>query len=82
VPVAVRSAQVVEVIQAAAGSVCRSVDLFDVYTGEAVGEGKKSLAYHVLLQAEDRTLGESEERKFLARLASALEAIGGALRDG
>jgi phenylalanyl-tRNA synthetase beta chain len=82
VPAAVRSAQVVEVIQGAAGSVCRAVDLFDVYTGEAVGEGKKSLAYHVLLQAEDRTLGDSEERKFVARLAPALEAIGGALRDG
>jgi phenylalanyl-tRNA synthetase beta chain len=82
VPAAVRSAQVVEAIQAAAGSVCRAVDLFDVYTGEAVGEGKKSLGYHVLLQAEDRTLGDSEERKFLARLAPALEAVGGALRDG
>lgn len=82
VPTAVRSAQVVEIIRAAAGSVCRAVDLFDVYTGEAVGEGKKSLAYHVLLQADDRTLADSEERRFLARLAPALEVIAGTLRDG
>jgi phenylalanyl-tRNA synthetase beta chain len=82
VPTAMHSAQVVEVIQAAAGPVCRAVDLFDVYTGEAVGEGKKSLAYHVLLQAEDKTLGDNEERRFLGRLAPALEGIGGALRDG
>jgi phenylalanyl-tRNA synthetase beta chain len=82
VPTAVRSAQVVEVIQAAAGPMCRAVDLFDLYTGDAVGAGRKSLAYHVLLSADDRTLGESEERKFLERLAGKLGGIDGALRDG
>lgn len=82
VPTRVRSADVVGVIQDAAGSVCRSVDLFDIYTGGAVGEGKKSLAYHVLLQADDRTLGENEEQKFLKRLGSKLEAIDAVLRDG
>jgi phenylalanyl-tRNA synthetase beta chain len=78
----VPSAEVVAVIQNAGGSVCRAVDLFDIYTGEAVGAGKKSLAYHVLLQAEDNTLGETEEQKFLKRLAGKLESIGAALRDG
>lgn len=78
----VPSAQVVAVIQDAAGSVCRAIDLFDIYTGDAVGTGKKSLAYHVVLQAEDRTLGETEEQKFLKRLAGKLEGIGAALRDG
>lgn len=82
VPSAVRSAQVVEVIQAAAGATCRAVELFDLYTGDAVGAGKKSLAYHVLLQADDRTLGENEERRFLDRLAGKLAAVDGALRDG
>ena len=82
VPTAVRSAQVVVVIQSAAGATCRAVELFDLYTGDAVGAGKKSLAYHVLLQADDRTLGESEEHKFLDRLATKLSGIDGALRDG
>jgi len=82
VPTAVRSAQVVDVIQSAAGATCRAVELFDVYAGDVVGAGKKSLAYHVLLQADDRTLGENEERKFLERLAGKLSAVEGALRDG
>jgi phenylalanyl-tRNA synthetase beta chain len=82
VPNAVRSAQVVAVIQAAASPVCRAVELFDLYTGAAVGEGKKSLAYHVLLQADDKTLGETDERRFLERLAAQLGAIEGVLRDG
>lgn len=82
VPTAVRSAQVVEVIRAAAGPLCRAVELFDLYTGDAVGAGKKSLAYHVSLQADDKTLGEKEEPEFLARLAKKIGSIEGTLRDG
>ncbi|MEO8184610.1 MAG: phenylalanine--tRNA ligase subunit beta [Deltaproteobacteria bacterium] len=78
----VQSAQVVTVIREAAGAVCKAVELFDVYTGDAVGAGKKSLAYHVLLQADDRTLSDTEEQKFLKRLDSKLDAIGAKLRDG
>ncbi len=77
-----RSADVVAVIRHAARAHCRSVELFDVYAGPAVGPGKKSLAYHVLLAAEDKTLNETEEQKFLERLAAKLESIGAALRDG
>lgn len=79
---AVRCEQVVAVIREAAGKECRDVELFDLYEGKAVGEGKKSLAFHVLLQAEDRTLSDSEEQKFLERLASKLQPIGAQLRDG
>ncbi|MEY4551100.1 MAG: hypothetical protein RL685_7295, partial [Pseudomonadota bacterium] len=75
------SADVVNVIRQAAGAICKGVELFDVYSGESVGAGKKSLAYHVLLQGDDKTLGESEEQKFLKRLDGKLEAIGAKLRD-
>jgi phenylalanyl-tRNA synthetase beta chain len=78
----VRSGDVVSAIRDAAGPHCRAVELFDLYVGDAVGAGKKSLAYHVLLQAEDKTLSDTEEQKFLKRLASKLEAIGAELRDG
>jgi phenylalanyl-tRNA synthetase beta chain len=81
-PSHVHSADVVAVIQDAAGALCKGVDLFDVYTGEAVGEGQKSLAYHVLLQAADKTLSDTEEQKFLKRLDAKLPSIGGKLRDG
>jgi phenylalanyl-tRNA synthetase beta chain len=79
---AARCEQVVAVIREAAGKECRDVELFDLYAGKAVGEGKKSLAFHVWLQAEDRTLSDTEEQKFLERLASKLQAIGAQLRDG
>lgn len=78
----VPSGDIVKVVRESAGAHVRSVDLFDVYMGDAVGPGKKSLAYHVLLQADDKTLGEAEEQKFLKRLGAKLESIGAALRDG
>lgn len=78
----VRCADVVRVIEAAAGKEGRDVELFDLYEGSAVGEGKKSLAFHVLLQAEDRTLTDAEEQSFLERLTQKLPSIGGQLRDG
>ena len=82
VPAAVPSADVVAVIRDAAGAVCKSVELFDLYTGGALGDGKKSLAYHVLLQADDKTLSDTEEQKFIKRLDAKLGAVGGKLRDG
>lgn len=43
-----------------AGELCESVRLFDVYTGEQIGEGQRSLAYALRFRAPDRTLTEVE----------------------
>ncbi|MET3963735.1 phenylalanyl-tRNA synthetase beta chain [Marmoricola sp. OAE513] len=43
-----------------AGELCESVRLFDVYTGEQVGEGNRSLAFALRFRAPDRTLTEAE----------------------
>lgn len=43
-----------------AGELLESVRLFDVYTGEQVAEGKKSLAYALRFRAPDRTLTDKE----------------------
>ncbi|HEX2733040.1 MAG TPA: phenylalanine--tRNA ligase subunit beta [Polyangiaceae bacterium] len=77
----VLSGDVVAVIEDAAGGNFRGAELFDVYQGDALGAGMRSLAYHVLLQSEDKTLSEAEEQKFLKRLRAKLEAIGAELRD-
>jgi phenylalanyl-tRNA synthetase beta chain len=55
-------------------------ELFDLYRGPNLGAGKKSLAFHVLLQASDRTLGEEDQAKYLARIERALGELGGELR--
>ena len=38
----------------------RSVDIFDIYTGDQIGADKKSLAYRLNFMAEDHTLGQEE----------------------
>ncbi|MFG1912856.1 phenylalanine--tRNA ligase subunit beta [Kribbella sp. NPDC048928] len=43
-----------------AGELLESVRLFDVYTGEQIGDGKKSLAFALRFRAPDRTLKENE----------------------
>jgi len=58
-----------------------SVRLFDVYEGEQVPAGKKSLAYALRLRAQDRTLTDEEGARVLGRIVSALqERTGGELR--
>ena len=63
-----------EVIREAGGELLREVRLFDLYRGEQIGEGRKSLAYSLSFYAMDRTLRDEEAR-------SAYEAIVAALKD-
>jgi phenylalanyl-tRNA synthetase beta chain len=51
----------------------QSVTLFDVYRGEQVGEGKKSLAFALSYQAPDRSLSERDVTKLRQRLIKAVE---------
>ncbi len=54
---------IAEVMEKAAGKMCEGVKLFDVFRGEKIGEGKKSVAFRVTLRASDRTLTVEEADK-------------------
>ncbi|GAA1140198.1 phenylalanine--tRNA ligase subunit beta [Kribbella jejuensis] len=56
----VPAADVQDALAEGAGELLESVRLFDVYTGEQIGEGKKSLAFALRFRAPDRTLKENE----------------------
>ena len=79
-PLDVHASKVVEAIEKAAKGWVRSTEIFDVYTGQSLGPGRRSLAFHVTLAAEGRTLGEQDVAKFLERLGRETEALGGELR--
>jgi phenylalanyl-tRNA synthetase beta chain len=57
-----------------------AAELFDIYMGENVGPGRKSLAYHVLLQSETQTLTDADQAEFLSRFEGGLELLGARLR--
>lgn len=76
VPAAAVEAALVE----GAGELLESISLFDVYTGEQVGEGKKSLAYALRFRA-DRTLTDAEAAEARqAAVAVAAERFGATQR--
>jgi phenylalanyl-tRNA synthetase beta chain len=63
-------------------SLVRSVVLFDVYRGEQAGTGKKSLAYRLTYQADNRTLTDREVAKLRGKIVRRLEReLGATLRS-
>jgi phenylalanyl-tRNA synthetase beta chain len=64
------------------GSLLEEVRLFDVYTGEQTGQGRKSLAYTLRFRASDRTLTDDEVAVARdAAVAEAAERTGAVLRS-
>ena len=76
----VPAAAVVEAVRSGAGPLLAEVELFDVYSGEQVGEGQKSLALRLTFQAPDRTLTDEEVAERRKAIEAALAEIGGRLR--
>ena len=66
-------AQVEDVISASAGKLLRKIQLFDIYRGVGVPEGKKSMAFSLELRADDRTLTDSDSEKVVSTVLSALK---------
>ncbi|MFQ5829563.1 MAG: phenylalanine--tRNA ligase subunit beta [Candidatus Methylomirabilia bacterium] len=71
-------AEVTRALQTLDEPLLRRVTLFDVYTGEQVGRGRKSLAYSLLYQAEDRTLTDQGVNELHARIVEQLRQRFGA----
>jgi phenylalanyl-tRNA synthetase beta chain len=77
VDAAVPAGEVAATLRAGAGELCESVRLFDVYTGEQVGTGRKSLAFALRFRAPDRTLTDEETAAVRdAAVAAAVDAHG------
>jgi len=71
-----------KVIREAGGTLLKSLSLFDVYAGEPLGAGKKSLAYALELQPSDRTLTDQEANAVITRIVDlAKNRCGAALRS-
>ncbi len=78
--VSAAAADIAACIEKAAGKSLEALTLFDVYTGDKIGEGKKSLAYSLVLRAADRTLTDEEAENTVKKVLKALESLGITLR--
>ena len=80
--VAVQDALTTGVAEAGAAELLEDIRLFDLYTGEQTGEGRKSLAYKLRFRAPDRTLTAAEATAARdAAVTAAVETHGATLRS-
>jgi len=71
----------VETVRDAGGALLRSAEVFDVYRGAQIGEGRASLALRLEFRAPDRTLTDEEVAERRRKIVTAVtERLGGELR--
>jgi len=76
------AADVEAALLAAGKPLLRSVELFDVFRGEAIGEGRKSLAWHLVFRAPNRTHRDRDVKRLRRRIPSQVErTVRARLRD-
>lgn len=68
--------QIEEVIKKCGGKLLESYKLFDVYEGEQIAKGKKSVAYTMTFRAKDRTLETAEVDKIIDKILKELSKLG------
>ena len=65
----------------AGGNLLETIELFDVYRGSQLAEGKKSVAFSLIFRASDRTLTEPEIAKAMEKVQrSCAEQYGAMIR--
>jgi len=73
VPPGVPAGRVTAAIRDVAGKLLEQLELFDVYTGEGIGQGSRSLAFRLRFRAPERTLKDEEVDKAVQSILKRLE---------
>ena len=71
---AVAAGDLVAAAQEAAGPELRELRVFDVYRGEGIGDGRKSIAFHAEFRSPERTLSDEDARVLREKIVAALVA--------
>ena len=81
VPKNVLAGDIEGVIAQRGGKILESYQLFDLYEGNQIKDGYKSMAYSVTFRAKDRTLEESDVAGAMKKILNGLEQLGATLRQ-
>jgi phenylalanyl-tRNA synthetase beta chain len=74
------SAEIYDIIEKESGRIFESAKVFDVYKGDKIGAGKKSVAFAVTFRDSERTLSDEEVNAVIAKILANLEKTGVELR--
>jgi phenylalanyl-tRNA synthetase beta chain len=80
VPDSVPAERVEKAIRQSTGSLLADIELFDVFRGTAISEGRRSLAYRLRLQAADRNLTDADIADARRNALAGVAKLGGELR--
>lgn len=79
----IRHEDVLEIVRKAAQNELTEVDLFDIFRGRSVGQGKKSLAYSLVYRSSERTLTDEDANAYHVVIKDALKnALNVEIREG
>ncbi len=77
----ITSRRVMDAMRAAGGDLLSEIELFDIYRGKPIADGRKSMAYRLTYQSQDKSLTEKEIARLRGSIVEAVEAeTGGSLR--
>ncbi|QTL98580.1 phenylalanine--tRNA ligase subunit beta [Iocasia frigidifontis] len=68
----INSGEILRLLKREAGDILKKVEIFDLYEGDQIPEGLKSLAFKLLFQAEDRTLRDEEVNELFNKILKLL----------
>ena len=81
VPKSVLAGQIEAVIAQRGGKILEDYRLFDIYEGDQIKDGYKSMAYSITFRAKDRTLEEADVTGAMKKILNGLEGMGIELRS-
>ncbi|MDE7332379.1 MAG: phenylalanine--tRNA ligase subunit beta [Lachnospiraceae bacterium] len=81
VPGNILAGQIEAMIEQRGGKILESYQLFDIYEGEQIKDGFKSVAYSIVFRAKDRTLEENDITGAMKKILNGLESLGIELRQ-
>lgn len=81
VPKKIMAGQIEKIILQRGGALIESCELFDLYEGEQIKAGYKSVAYSITFRAKDRTLEENDVSAAMKKILNGIESLGIELRQ-
>ena len=81
VPREIMAGQIEAIIEQRGGKLLEEYKLFDIYEGDQIKEGFKSIAYSITFRAKDRTLEENDVAAAMRKILNGLEGMGIELRS-
>ncbi|MBM4387939.1 MAG: phenylalanine--tRNA ligase subunit beta, partial [Deltaproteobacteria bacterium] len=80
VPVEVEARALKEIIGRSGSGLIKEIEIFAVYEGDPIPQGKKSVSFSILFQSRDKTLEDPEVQEIIKKIVGDFESAGGYLR--